>query len=338
MTTDQLSMGVIGLGYWGPNLARNISACRRTSLAWLCDRDPERVERFKSLYPAASAATDPKELMASDVEAVAIATPVDTHFTLARGCLEAGKHVLLSKPMTATVAEAEALRDLAKERGLTLMVDHTFNYTSAVTRIKELVSAGELGDLLYWDSVRVNLGLFQHDVNVLWDLAPHDVSIMDYVVDEPAYSVSATGVAHYDSNLENVAYMTLRFNNKFIAHFHLNWLAPVKVRQTLIGGDKKMVVYDDMQPSEKVRIYDKGVDIDTSREGVYKTLVQYRMGDMFAPHLANQEALAVEIEHFVDVVRDGAAPISGADAGVRVVSILEAAQKSIELKGQEVVL
>ena len=197
----------------GPNLARNISACRRTSLQWLCDHDPERVERFKSLYPAASASTDPAELISSEVEAVAIATPVDTHFTLAKACLEAGKHVLLSKPMTATVAEAEALRDLANERGLTLMVDHTFNYTSAVTRIKELVSAGELGDLLYWDSVRVNLGLFQHDVNVLWDLAPHDVSIMDYVVGQPAYSVSATGVAHYDSKLEDVAYMTLRFDN-----------------------------------------------------------------------------------------------------------------------------
>ena len=338
MSRLQLSLGVIGLGYWGPNLARNISACPRTSLAWLCDRDAERVERLKSLYPAASAAINPEELMASDVEAVAIATPVHTHFTLAKGCLEAGKHVLLSKPMTATVAEAEVLRDLANERGLTLMVDHTFNYTSAVKRIKELVSAGELGDLLYWDSVRVNLGLFQHDVNVLWDLAPHDVSIMDYVVDEPAYSVSATGVAHYDDNLEDVAYMTLRFNNKFIAHFHLNWIAPVKVRQTLIGGHKKMVVYDDMQASEKVRIYDKGVDIDTSREGVYKTLVQYRMGDMFAPHLANQEALAVEIEHFVDVVCGGACPISGADAGVRVITILEAAQKSIEMKGQEVVL
>jgi predicted dehydrogenase len=277
-------------------------------------------------------------LLASDVEAVAIATPVDTHFELAKACLEAGKHVLLAKPMTSTVAEAQALRDLASAEGLTLMVDHTFNYTSAVTRIKELVSSGELGELLYWDSVRVNLGLFQHDVNVLWDLAPHDVSIMDFVVDEPAYSVSATGVAHYDDNLEDVAYMTLRFGSKFIAHFHLNWLAPVKVRQTLIGGDKKMVVYDDMQASEKVRIYDKGIDIDTAREGVYKTLVQYRMGDMFAPHLANQEALAVEMEHFVDVIRDGATPIAGADAGVRVVAILEAAQKSIEMKGQEVIL
>lgn len=336
---ESLKMAVVGLGYWGPNLARNISSCSATDLCYLCDCDANRLNKIGALYPAAKRTQGLVEILKDDtIKAVAIATPVDTHFELAKACLERGKHVLLEKPMTRTVSEAEILMELAEKNGVVLMVDHTFNYTSGVKKMKQIVSSGVLGDILYWDSVRINLGLFQHDVNVIWDLAPHDLSIMDYVVDARPVSVQAVGLAHYSDKIEDIAYMTLRFNQGMIAHFHFNWLAPVKIRMTLIGGSKKMIVYNDMEPSEKLKVYDKGVEAASSRDATYKTLVQYRIGDMYAPQLENIEALNVEIDHFADVVRNKTKPISGADAGLRVVALLEAAQKSIEQGGEEIAL
>lgn len=336
---NKVGMAVVGLGYWGPNLARNISSSRKTQLLWLCDMDKKRLDQISAGYPAAKATEKLEEVLRDDnVEAVAIATPVDTHYRLAEACLSSGRHVLLEKPMTRTTAEAEALIELAEKKNCKLMVDHTFNYTSAVQKIKSLVASGGLGDLLYWDSVRVNLGLFQHDVNVVWDLAPHDLAVMDYVMDEKPVSVQAVGIAHYADRIENIAYVTLRFARNIIAHFHLNWLSPVKIRTTLIGGSRKMIVFDDMLTSEKIKIYDKGVDIADSRDGVYKTLVQYRSGDMYAPTLENVEALKVEIDHFADVVRGEQSSIADGLAGLRVVRLLEAAQESIEKSGREIAL
>lgn len=327
----------MGLGYWGPNLARNLAASKECGLAGLCDRDEARLELIGTGYPGVRQTGNLDSLLSDPgVEAVAIATPVDSHYDLARRCLEEGRHVLIEKPMTRSVYEAEALIKLAEEKGLTLMVDHTFNYTGAVTKLKEIVASGALGDILYWDSVRVNLGLFQHDVNVVWDLAPHDLSIMDYVLDAKPKSVQATGLAHYSDGLENIAYLTLRFAGDTIAHFHVNWLAPVKIRTTLIGGTKKMIVFNDMETVEKLKVYDKGVDVVKEREGIYKTLVQYRMGDMFAPHIENVEALSREVAHFARVVRGEEKSVSGGDAGLRVVRILEAAEQSIKDCGKEI--
>lgn len=340
MTTERrLGVAVLGLGYWGPNLARNVASSKECCLKGLCDKDVDRLSLVGAAYPSARQTAKLEDILCDpEVEAVAIATPVDSHYDLARKCLEAGRHVLVEKPMTRKVSEAEELVRLATEKGLTLMVDHTFNYTGAVTKLKEIIAAGSLGDILYWDSVRVNLGLFQHDVNVVWDLAPHDLSIMDYVLGIKPISVQVTGVAHYSDGLENMAYLTLRFATGAIAHFHVNWLAPVKIRTTLIGGTKKMIVFDDMETVEKIKIYDKGVDVIREREGIYKTLVQYRMGDMFAPHIENVEALSKEVAHFARVVRGEEKPLSGGDAGLRVVRILDAAEKSIRNSGKEVFL
>lgn len=337
MTTHRLGVGVLGLGYWGPNLAKNVAASKECRLTGLCDRDAARLEHVAAEYPGVRQTRDVDDLLRDPaVEAVAVATPVDSHYGLARTCLEAGRHVLIEKPMTRSAAEAESLIELAEVKGLTLMVDHTFNYTGAVTKLKEIMATGSLGDILYWDSVRVNLGLFQHDVNVVWDLAPHDLSIMDYVLDVKPTSVQATGVAHYSDGLENIAYITLRFTGGTIAHFHVNWLAPVKIRTTLIGGTKKMIVFDDMETVEKLKVYDKGVNVVKEREGIYYTLVQYRMGDMFAPHIQNVEALSREVAHFARVVRGEDRPISGGDAGLRVVRILEAAERSMREGGEEI--
>jgi predicted dehydrogenase len=267
------------------------------------------------------------------VDAVAIATPVSTHFPLAKLALLAGKHVFVEKPFTATVDEGEELITLADERGLTLMVDHTFIYTSAVRKIHELISSGSLGDLYYYDSVRVNLGLFQSDVSVMWDLAVHDLSIMDFLLGKNPITVAATAVAHVSGQPENMAYIICRFENNLIAHFHVNWLAPVKVRQTLICGSEKMVVFDDVDVSEKVKVYDKGIILAEAEPEVYQRHIGYRTGDMWAPRLDTIEALAVETQHFVDCVRSGDTPLSDGRAGLRVVKILEAATRSMASNG-----
>lgn len=330
---------MIGAGYWGPNLIRNFSIDPGSRLAAVADTKADRRSFIAARYPSCRLYADAGELIdAADVDAVVIATPVSTHFPLAKRALEAGKHVLLEKPMCASSAECDALIERADARGLTLMVDHTFLYTGAVRKIIELIEAGELGDILYFDSVRVNLGLFQHDVNVIWDLAPHDVSIMDAVVRQRAAAVSAIGRAHMGTNVEDVAYMTVTFESTAIAHFHVNWLAPVKVRTMLIGGSKKMIVANDMEPSEKIKVYDKGVEIITDVAEVHRTLVEYRTGDMYAPKLDSTEALALVVEEFVGAIRESRPVLTDAASGRRVVAILEAADESLRSGGRPVEL
>jgi predicted dehydrogenase len=326
-------MALVGAGYWGPNLIRNVYENARASLEIVCDLDKYKLEKVKKRYPAIHTTTCYQDLLQSvSIDAIVIATPVNTHYTLARQALIHGKHVLVEKPMCMTTHECIELIALAEEKNLTLMVDHTFVYHGAVQRIKKELDSGELGDLLYFDSVRINLGLFQSDINVVWDLAPHDLSIMDYLIGQPPVSVHATGACHAGNNLEDIAYITVQFENQIIAHFNVSWLSPVKIRQILVGGTQKMILYDDLEPTEKIRIYDKGITVDSPKtdEERYANLVGYRVGDMMVPNLALKEALAVEIEHFIDCVLSGKRPITDGRAGLRVVQILEAANRSIQ--------
>ncbi len=332
-----MKAAVIGYGYWGPNLLRNLVQTDGVEVRWCADSRKDRLNLAKRRYPDVQVTADSADIFDDpEVDAVAIATPVSTHYELARRALERDKHVLIEKPMTRTLAEAEELREMAESRNLVLMVDHTFIYTGAVQRMKEILDTGELGELYYFDSVRVNLGLFQHDIDVLWDLAPHDLSILAYLVPKlNPRAVSALGSAYTDSRLANIAYLTLHFDTDFIAHFHVNWLSPVKIRRTLIGGDRRMLVYDDMEPSEKVRVYDAGIKIDAPGD-MYNTLIDYRTGDMWAPKLTLGEALALECEHFVDCVRLKKMPRTGAAAGVWVVRVLEAASQSLAAEGKQI--
>ena len=333
-----IRIGVIGYGYWGPNLVRNFVETAGCQVACVSDMRPERLGLVTARYPTIETTTDARALLADPkVDAVAIATPISTHYDLAMQALEAGKHVLVEKPLTAKTEQAQRLVDEADRRGRVLMVDHTFVYTGAVRKIRELVADDALGDIYYYDSVRVNLGLFQHDHNVLWDLAVHDLSILDYIVPMKPVAVSATGMAHVPGQPENVAYMTLFFDNSLIAHLHVNWLAPVKLRRTLIGGSRKMVVYDDIEPSEKVKVYDKGLRLDGA-ENVYQMLISYRAGDMWAPQLDVTEALRFEARHFVRCIEQGQRPTSDGEAGLRVVRVLEAAQRSMAEHGRPVEL
>lgn len=333
-----MKVAVIGAGYWGPNLIRNFAALDEVDAVVACDRDPDRLARMRKMFHGIETSASERDILSDpNVDAVAIATPVSAHFELARRAMNEGKHCFIEKPMTASVAEAEALIELAAKRNLTLFVDHTFVYTGAVRKMKEIVESGRLGEIYYFDSVRVNLGLFQHDVNVIWDLAPHDLSIMDYLIDEKPVAVSAIGSCHVGNDLEDMAYLTLEFNNNLIAHFHVNWLAPMKIRKTLIGGTRSMIVYDDTETSEKVKIYDKGIDV-TTREGVYKTLVQYRTGDMLSPKLDQEEALAVATRHFLDCVTNNKPPITDGVAGLNVVRVLEASAESVKNRGRLVEL
>src|SRR5881275_3155958 len=285
---DATTIGVIGCGYWGPNLLRNFAENETAELRWICDLDEDRLAAMGRRYPAAQTTADYKKLLADPaLDAVAVVTPVATHFQIAKEALLAGKHVLVEKPLTSTARDAEELIELAERHGRTLMVDHTFVYTGAVRKMKEIVAGGELGDLLYFDSIRINLGLFQRDINVLWDLAPHDLSIMDYLIGRQPVGLSALGSCHIEQGIENIAYLVMHFDDEFIAHFHFNWLAPVKIRRTLIAGSRKMILYDDIEPTEKIRVYDKGVTTnrDDNREADYQTLVSYRTGDVWAPKL-----------------------------------------------------
>ena len=331
-----LNIGIIGCGYWGPNLARNFAENEKAALHWLCDANEQRLASLARRYPAAQATDDYRQMLTDgQLDAVVIATPVSTHHPIAKAALQARKHVLIEKPFTATAREAEELIELAGRAGLTLMVDHTFIYTGAVRKIKELVDSGELGELLYFDSVRINLGLFQNDINVVWDLAPHDLSIMDYLIDKEPVSVTATGSCHIEPGIENIAYVMLRFADDFIAHFHFNWLAPVKLRRALLAGSKKMIVYDDIEPTEKVRVYDKGVmvtrrDEKTDPEAAYTTLVSYRAGDVWVPKLDTSEALKGVSREFLAAISEKRPPLTDGQAGLRVVRLLEAAQQSIK--------
>jgi predicted dehydrogenase len=334
-----ITVGVIGYGYWGPNLVRNFAEVRGARVGFVTDLRTERLDLARARYPYIKAGTDHRELINDpSVDAVVIATTVSTHFELALAALEAGKHVLVEKPFTADSEQARRLIDAADRRGLVLMVDHTFVYTAAVMKVRELAVSGELGTVYYYDSVRINLGLFQHDVNVLWDLAVHDLSIMDYVLGQEPVAVSATGLSHVPGKPENIAYMTMFFEGNLMAHVHANWLAPVKVRRTLVGGSRKMVVYDDLEASEKVKVYDRGISLNPSPENVYQMLVGYRTGDMWAPQLAVREALHTEATHFIECVEQRKTPITDGHAGLRVVRLLEAATRSMAHQGNLVAL
>src|SRR5947209_1160709 len=336
-----ITIGVIGCGYWGPNLLRNFAENEAAELRWICDADDARLAAMGRRYPAAQTTTDYQRLLADPkLDAIAVVTPVAMHFPIAKQALLAGKHLLVEKPLTATAREAEELIDLAERNQCTLMVDHTFVYTGAVRKMKEIVSSGELGQLLYFDSVRINLGLFQRDINVLWDLAPHDLSIMDHLIERHPDAVSALGSCHIERGIENVAYLMLHFSDDFIAHFHFNWLAPAKIRRTLIAGTRKMILYDDIEPTEKVRVYDKGVTTNRvgDREADYQTLVSYRTGDVWAPKLDATEALHYVVAEFVDSINAARRALTDGAAGLRVVRLLEAAQRSIKNSGQRISL
>ncbi|MBF0094336.1 MAG: Gfo/Idh/MocA family oxidoreductase [Alphaproteobacteria bacterium] len=334
-----INVGVVGCGYWGPNLIRNFLESDATRTTMICDLDPERLAPMTRRYPAVRATTSYAEMLAdTEVDAVAIATPVRTHFDLAMAALKAGKHVLIEKPMTETVAQARLLIEEAERRRLTLMVDHTFVYTGAVRRIRALVDSGDVGDVRYFDSIRVNLGLFQHDVDVIWDLAVHDLSILDYVLRQTPVEVSAVGANHIPGMPENIAYLTLFYDSGVIAHVNVNWLAPVKVRRTLIGGTRKMIIFDDLETSEKVKIYDSGITVTQDPEQIYQMLIGYRTGDMYAPKIDGKEALRVEVAHFADCVATGRRSETDGVAGLRLVSMLTAATESMKSRGRPVAL
>lgn len=334
-----INVGVVGVGYWGPNMIRNFTASNRTKVKICCDLREERLKYIKSQYPSIDVTQEyEKVIQDPEVDLVIVCTPVYTHFPIAKAALEAGKNVLIEKPMTSSSEEADQLLELADRKNLKIFVDHTFLFTGAVRKIKELIHKGEIGDLFYFDSVRVNLGLFQHDVNVLWDLAPHDISIMHYLIENAPTSVVATGADHTGSGLENVAYLTVFFPENMIAHFHTNWLSPVKIRETLIAGSKKMIVWDDNQPSEKVRIYDKGIEVVKTADDVYNMLIQYRTGDMYCPKIDGREAIGVEVENIADCLERNEKPVADGHAGRMVVRILEAAQESIKNRGKEVMI
>ena len=327
-----ITFGVIGYGYWGPNVVRNLASLEDARVVAISDTSASARDRARKAYPGIRIIDDAGEVISSpDIDAVAIITPVWTHFELAKAALENGKHAFVEKPFTSSAAQAEELINLAARNNLRVMVDHTFLFTAAVKRIKQLLQDGTLGKLYYYDSTRVNLGLFQHDVNVIWDLAPHDLSIVDYLIEQTPEEIVATGETHLNG-FEDIAFITLYFPDGVIAHLNVNWLSPVKVRTTLIGGAKKMLVWNDLEADEKLKIYDKGVQI-TSREGLYNLLVNYRSGDMWAPKLEQVEALRQELSYFVDCIMQGQTPFNDGVAGLRVVRMLEAANKSLRQRG-----
>jgi predicted dehydrogenase len=326
-----IKVGVIGYGYWGPNIVRNFFATADCSVRVVADGRPERLHLLAKTFPSIQGVKDAEDIINSkEVDAIVIATPVHTHFDLAKRSLLQGKHVLIEKPMTSSVREADELIELATKKGLTLMADHTFLYTGAVQKMKEIIQTEVIGTPLYFDSSRINLGLFQPDINVLWDLAPHDISILTYLITEIPESINATGISHTGNKIENIAYLTVNYNSNFIAHFVCSWSSPVKVRQTLIGGDKKMILYNDLEPSEKVRVYDTGYNHKTH------IMVDYRTGDVYIPKLSSREALAGVADDFVQSVIHKKDPMSNAVLGKSVVRILEASQESIKNNGKEI--
>jgi len=331
-----MNIGIIGIGYWGPNLVRNFAALDDVNVTAVCDFRKERLESIRKQFPAIKLfTTDANEIIKSpDIDAVAVVTPVSTHFPLGMDVLANGKHLFVEKPFTATVEQAEKMIELAEQKNLKIMVDHTFLYTGAVETMKKYIDNGELGELYYFDSVRVNLGLFQHDVNVIWDLAPHDVSIMDYLLDRAPRAIAATGVSHIDSGVENIAYISTYYDNNLLGHIHVNWLAPVKVRKTLLSGSKKMVIYDDMEPHEKIKVYDNGVEIAEDKDQIYNVLIQYRTGDMVSPKVDLTEALKKVTHEFYNAINENRNPRTDGHAGLRVVRILEAANESIRSNGK----
>ncbi len=333
-----MRIGVIGYGYWGPNIVRNFHAQDNSEVVMVADRNAKCEERLKKTLPSIAFTTKEDDILTSaNIDVVAVVTPVWTHYELAKKALENGKHVFVEKPFTYSVQQAEELIELAEKKNLKSMVDHTFLFTGAVKKIRELVDKKELGDLYYYDALRVNLGLFQHDVNVIWDLAPHDLSIMDYVIREKPEAVVATGERHLNG-VEDVAFITVYFPKRIIAHVNVNWLSPVKVRTTLIGGEKKMLVWNDLEADEKIRIYDKGVSMSTNPGNLHQLLVSYRSGDMWAPQVEQVEALRAETAYFLKCIEENKNPFNDGQAGLRVVRILEAADRSIRKRGEAVSL
>lgn len=334
-----VNVAVIGYGYWGPNLLRNFADSPRVSVSAVSDFRKRRLEAVSRRYPAVSTSTDALEVINDKgVDAIAIATPVESHYELALAAIRAGKHVLVEKPMTQSAEQARELVEEADKKGTVLMVDHTFVYTGAVRKIRELVDSGELGQIYYYDSSRINLGLFQHDVDVVWDLAVHDFAILDYVFDERPVAVAAHGIAHVDGRPENLAYVTLFFASGAVAHINVNWLAPVKLRRTLIGGSNKMIVYDDLEPDEKIKIYDKGITTSEDPGEIHRMRVGYRVGDVWSPQLDRTEALQREVEHFIDCIENGTPVETGGEMGLHVVEMLEAATTSMRDHGRPVEL
>ncbi|HUM04374.1 MAG TPA: Gfo/Idh/MocA family oxidoreductase [Terriglobales bacterium] len=332
-----LKFGVIGYGYWGPNIVRNLRSLEGCQVVGVCDQSPTARKRLQGAHPGVPVYSDHKELIASpDVDAIAVITPVWTHYELAKAALENGKHVFVEKPFTSNVAQAENLINLAEQKNLKIMVDHTFLFTGAVRKIRSLLDEGVLGKLYYYDSTRVNLGLFQHDCNVIWDLAPHDLSIMNHLLHQDAEAISANGQTHLNGH-EDIAFITAYFPEKMIAHINVNWLSPVKVRTTLIGGEKKMLVWNDLEADEKLKIYDKGVDVK-NQEGLYNLLVSYRSGDMWAPQVEQVEALRLELGYFVECIQKDQKPFNDGCAGLKVVRMLEAANESVAKRGALVYL
>jgi predicted dehydrogenase len=333
-----MNIGIIGYGYWGPNLVRNFSAVNKCKVHTVADFSADRLAALKKFNVNINTTQNPDDiLLSNEIEAVVIATPVFTHFSLAKKALENGKHVLLEKPMTATVKEAEELMALAKQKNLLLMVDHTFLYTGAVKKMKTLIDENLIGAIQYFDSSRINLGLFQPDVNVLWDLAPHDISMLLHLINLKPRSVNATGVSHTKNGIENIAYLTINYHEDFIAHFNCSWTSPVKLRNLLIGGDKKMVLFNDLEPTEKIKIYDTGYDYKSDEEKK-RLLVDYRTGDVFIPKIEMKEALLGMADDFINSIHNNTPPLSTAQLGLDVVKILEASQLSIKQNGKEIIL
>lgn len=327
-----IKIGVIGYGYWGPNLVRNLAECDGARVVAVSDLRAERRTLAARQHAGAAVVEDGRQILADPaIDAVVVATPITSHFELCRAALRGGKHVLVEKPLAHTAEQAKTLVDEALRANVVLMVDHTFIYTGAVRKVKQILESGDLGRVYYFDSVRVNLGLVQADANVLWDLAPHDFAIMDYWLDKRPTAASAFGSSHVNG-LEDIAYVTLLFQDNTIAHVHVNWLAPAKIRRIIVGGSRKMVVYDDMETSEKVKVYDKGVTLGGAPDP-YQTRIQYRAGDMFSPHVDTVEALRLECQHFVDCVANGRRPLTDGEAGLRVVELLEAAGRSLRMGG-----
>jgi predicted dehydrogenase len=337
MVNNKMKIGVIGFGYWGPNIVRNFNSIDGAQVVSICDKRQESLNRARKTFPGVATTKDYIEIInAPDIDAVAVITPVSTHFELAKKAIQQGKHVFVEKPFTATVSQAEELIELAGRKKRIIMVDHTFIFTGAVRKMKQLIDDEVLGDLYYYDSIRVNLGLFQTDVNVIWDLAPHDFAILDFLIPEKPVAITSSGKAHINGK-EDTAYITAHFNNNMIAHFNVNWLSPVKVRTTLVGGEKKMLVWNDLAVDEKIKIYDKGVEVQ-NREGIYNLLVSYRSGDMWAPKVEQVEALKLEAEYFVHCIEHNEAPINDGIAGLRIVKMLDACNTSIKNNGKMVTI
>lgn len=328
-----MKVGVIGIGYWGPNLVRNFLGHEDVTKVYAADSRAERQKFIRSKFPSVEIVKDFQEIIKSDCDIVAIATPVDTHYAIAKSALENGKHIWVEKPFTASVNEAEELIELAEVKGLKIFVDHTFIYTGAVKKMRELTESGEIGKILHFDSVRINLGLFQKDVNVIWDLAPHDFSIMNYVIpDHKVTAVSAHGIANYNGK-ENIAHISIYFEDNCFAHFHVNWTSPVKIRKMIVGGDKKMLVFDDMENFEKIKVYDAGIEMK-SQAIIHEALVQYRIGDMYSPKINQTEALSDGVAEFIKAIKENREPLTNGKSGLDVVRILEATDKSIANRGE----